>query len=85
MFYKILFSLDFLYNFFPPYNAPAAIKSDIPPSMGTHGGGQQPGPPVGGGGGGGPACKQVTAKTSNIKEYIYFAFIKSSIKVNKKC
>jgi hypothetical protein len=34
----------------PPYNAPAAISKDIPPSIGTHGGGQHPGPPEGGGG-----------------------------------
>lgn len=75
MFYKILFSLDFLYNFFPPYNAPAAIKSDIPPSMGTHGGGQQPGPPVGGGGGGGPACKKDTVAIKNKIDNKYFVFM----------
>ena len=38
------------YNVLPPYNAPAAISNEIPPSIGMHGGGQHPGPPDGGGG-----------------------------------
>lgn len=40
------------YIFLPPYNAPAAINNDNPPSIGIHGGGQHLGlPPAGGGGG----------------------------------
>lgn len=43
--------------------APAAIKSEIPPSIGTQGGGQHPGEPAGGFGGGPPA-KLVTVATN---------------------
>ena len=50
-FYNVFLFFCFEYNFEPPYKAPAAIKIEIPPSIGTHGGGQHLGPPAGGGGG----------------------------------
>ena len=68
--YRVFLFFCFEYNFFPPYNAPAAINKEIPPSIGIHGGGQQCGPPDGGGGG--PAAIQydVSAKVKIIENKI---------------
>lgn len=67
------FSFRLSYNVFPPYKAPAAISSDIPPSIGTQGGGQHPGPPEGGGG----AAKTNEPKPIiKITDKIIFALIK---------
>jgi hypothetical protein len=60
------------YNVLPPYNAPAAISKDSPPSIGTHGGGQHPGPPEGGGGADKPNELKLIKK---IADKINFALI----------
>lgn len=76
--YKVcLFSLCLLYNVLAPYNAPAAIRMLMPPSIGTQGGGQQPGPPDGGGG---AATDNELTNTINNAVKINFVLINVIIK-----
>jgi hypothetical protein len=70
----MLFCFLAVCNFLAPYNAPAAIKNEMPPSIGTQGGGQQAGPVVTGGAGAENALKLLKHNNA-ITNVVFTTFI----------